>query len=185
MTQFNKNGVILAGGVNEASAFNIISDSVSYSYTPSTGLNSCSDNLTCTGIEKNKNYYVEVLVTWKNFDTSNTSGTFDAFFQGSQHDSQGWGWRHANPMSHALQTTQPLKPLVLSATTGSKTIKTTFNSGAYCDGFVLGCRFDYSNGKGWIKLSNIKLIPFEHAICKGVETRIFNNEILSQEIIEY
>ena len=185
MTQFNKNGVILSGKTNESSYYNLANYDDSYAYTPSTGMNSCTENIRFLGLVKNRSYYVEVLVTWKNFDTSNTTGKFDAWFQGSQHDSQGWGWRYANPMTSSLQGNQSLRSIVLSSTYGSKLCSATFTHASDCDGYTLGCRFDYSNGKGWIKLSKVKVIPLEYAIYNGKNLKAYNNEVISQNFIEY
>lgn len=63
MTQFNKNGVILSGETNESSYYNIANYDDFYAYTPSTGTNSCTENIRFLGLVKNKSYYVAVLLT--------------------------------------------------------------------------------------------------------------------------
>ena len=180
---FEKTGIVSTSLLSESESVNMMTDLSAYSYTPNTGNNSCMERYV-TGFEIGKQYYVEVLVTWNGIDTSNTSGTFGAWFQGSQYDTtNGWGWHHANPMTDALTKNISLKDLVLTATSGSRIVYGTFTN-ANCAGYGLGCRLDYSNGTGTIKFSNVKILPIKYYLGSS-GSRILQSELITNNFIEY
>ena len=145
-----------------------------------------------TGLEANKKYYIEVLLTWGGgFEKTNSSGTFGSWIQGSQYDGSSWSWSYANPMANALNNAVDssagrITSLLLSASSGYKLISTTFtNTTTACTGYDIGVRCDYANGKGWIKLSNVKVIPYDQYVAVGESVcRITSDKIIASEIIE-
>ena len=178
----------MRGGVNEASAYNLISDGISVTYIPNTGINSCINAFRYENFEPGGKYYIELVVTWSGFDTSNTAGSFDMWFQGAQRKtiSEGYCWKYGNVIANALNGYMKLRDIVLSKASGSKKICGKFTIGEIT-AYDLGLRSDYSNGKGTLRLSNIKLLPLNHSLPYGdnVGMKIFDNEVLSQEIIEF
>lgn len=165
----NKKGILATNEIFESDGANLVqSDTITsiYSYTPSTSTNSCISGWVVdysTTVSGEKVYYT-VDVSWKNFDTSNTSGTFSIWFQGSQYDvtSSSWGWTASNPVCGSLNNTYSLTNLVLSSTlgtttlVGSVTIPSNYPS-PYSKAYV-GVRSDYSNGSGTITLRNLRVI---------------------------
>ena len=185
----NKNGII-GGVILESLGTSLISPAISYQYTPGTGVNSCLAGQQITGFEANKKYYAELLLTWGGgFEKTNSSGTFRSLIQGAQYDGSSWGWNYGNPLTNALNvaaSSNGITSVLLSATSGSKKLSVTFtNTITACSGYELSVRCDYANGKGWIRLSNIKIIPYDQYIAVGESAcRITSDKIIVSEIIE-
>ena len=186
MSNITKQGNIISDNIYEYKAMSIFCDSNgtplqnSVSYIPSTGVNSCMPQRTIS-VETNVKYFIECTVFWSGFDTSNTSGTFNAWFQGSQNG----GWNYGNAMTNALNNYKNLKELVLSATTGSYKYVTSFivtNSEIKTLG--LSTRFDYSNGKGSVGISDVIIIPEKYYISDKIKMRLANDYITCNEIWE-
>lgn len=165
----NKKGILATNEILERDGVTLVqSDTITsiYSYTPSTGENSIITGWVVdysTTVSGEKVYYT-VDVSWENFDTSNTSGTFSMRFQGAQYNvtSSSWGGSDANPVCDSLNNTYSLTNLVLSSTSGtttlvgSVTIPSNYPS-PYSKAYV-GIRSDYSNGSGTITLRNLRVI---------------------------
>ena len=181
----NKNGNILSNNLYEADAMSFSAPTISYTPTKDK-INSCMGTRINGDFEINKQYYVECLVTWKDFDASSTEGTFSINLQGSQYtDEKGWAWFANNYVANSLNTAcGGLKSLVLGSTSGSKLVSATFTNKT-CTGYEIGCRTDYSNGKGWIQLSNLKVCPLEYAITSSTSLHIANDFISTGNFIEY
>lgn len=74
-------------------------------------------------VELNVKYCIECTLTWSDFDESNTNGTFDMWFQGSQNEGV---WTYSNPMTTALNKIRRPKDVVLSSSSGSYRYKTFY-----------------------------------------------------------
>lgn len=186
MSNISKQGIISTVSLYEYKATSIFCDSNGNSltndvaYIPSTGTNSCMPQRTIP-VEVNKKYNIECTVYWSGFDTSNTSGTFNAWFQGSQNG----GWNYSNAMTVALNSYKNLRDLVLSATTGSYRYKTSFIVGnANIQTLGLSTRFDYSNGTGKIGIKDVSIIPDKYNITDQIKFRLADDYISCNEIIE-
>lgn len=149
----------------------------SYSYTPTTADNSCIEGYVVwtESLKVSDQFTISIDVSWSGFDSSNTSGTFDMWFQGSQRKDTTWGWTTGNPFADALNVTQDLGVLMLSATSGRKTITANATiSTTYVkqyNAFRLGIRSDYSNGSGTVTISNLKIIPHKYDTTNDIKIR--------------
>lgn len=109
-----------------------------------------SDNLPSLGDK----FTISCDIEWTQF-TQGTGGTFSWGFQG---DTDG-GWTVGNPFMAALVGVQPSKDILLSSS-GSKHLSASCTIGAALVGkkvFGIGARFNYSDGTGKIKISNLKI----------------------------
>ena len=163
---FEKTGIVSSGNIYESDAMNFPTQTISYTPAKDTN-NSCMDTLIEGDFEIGKQYHVECLVTWRDFDASSTAGTFRVNLQGAQYTTEkGWGWFASNCVTDPLNrlcSGNNLTSLVLGSTSGSKLLSTTITNQT-CTKYRFGCRTNYSNGKGWIQLSNIKIIPAEYFV---------------------
>lgn len=190
MTTIKKNGNAITSNLYEYEAMSIFVDGNgialqnSITYTPSTGLNSCMPERVVT-VTPNVKYYIECTLTWNGFTATNSGGTFNMWFQGTQNDS----WENANPVTGALSDVRSPRDVVLSKTTGVYTYKTTFiSTSTSITKFGISMRSDYSNGTAWVTLSDILIVPEKYYIdllsSNSVKTKFHNTYISCNEIIE-
>ena len=189
----SKTGILENKEINESSIVNYIEKAYqgkSYSYTPSTGNNSCMNNIIVnySDYTPGEKLYVKIDVEWSGFDETNTSGTFNIYFQGSQYSTSSGSfiWSGTNYACSALNKAQPLKNLVLSSTTGKKTIVGSFISNTYPSEYnraYIGIRTDYSNGTAKLKISNAEVIPEKYYISNNFQ--MGKNYLTANQIIEY
>lgn len=109
-----------------------------------------SDNLPSLGDK----FTISCDIEWTQF-THGTGGTFSWWFQGSVDG----GWIYDNLFAIALRGVQPSKDTLLSSS-GSKHLSASCTIGAALVGkkvFEIGARFNYSDGTGMIKVSNLKI----------------------------
>lgn len=115
MTTIKKNGNAIVPNLYECKAMSIFVDGNgmalqnSITYTPNTGSNSCMPERVVT-VTPNVKYYIECTLTWNGFTATNSGGTFDMWFQGSQNDD----WGNANPVTFALNDIKRPRDVVLS-----------------------------------------------------------------------
>ena len=190
MTTVKKNGNAIVPNLYECKAMSIFVDGNgmalqnSVTYTPNTGSNSCMPERVVT-VTPNVKYYIECTLTWNGFTKTNSGGTFDMWFQGTQND----GWTTGNPVMGALNDVKRPRDVVLSKTTGVYTYKTTFTStSTSITKFGISMRSDYSNGTAWVTLSDILIVPEKYCIdllsSNSVKTKFHNAYISCNEIIE-
>lgn len=190
MTTIKKNGNAIVPNLYECKAMSIFVDGNgmalqnSVTYTPNTGSNSCMPERAVT-VTPNVKYYIECTLTWNGFTKTNSGGTFDMWFQGTQND----GWTTGNPVMSALNDVKRPRDVVLSKTTGVYTYKTTFTStSTSITKFGISMRSDYSNGTAWVTLSDILIVPEKYYIdllfSNSVKTKFHNTYISCNEIIE-
>lgn len=153
----NKSGVVNAGRFVETNGA-MLNTFMSEGYTPTASVdNSCMER-NITGFEKGKSYVIDMTVIWSGFKTD-VADNFNIGSQGFCYDGTSWSWNYGNPMCNAINNLKGFKDLVLSADSGSKRYVATFSITNDCTGFQLGCRTNYSNGKGTITYSNIRVVP--------------------------
>lgn len=190
MTTIKKNGNAITSNLYEYEAMSIFVDGNgmalqnSVTYTPNTGSNSCMPERVVT-VTPNVKYYIECTLTWNGFTKTNSGGTFDMWFQGTQND----GWTTGNPVADSLNNIKRPRDVVLSKTTGVYTYKTTFTStSTSITKFGISMRSDYSNGTAWVTLSDILIVPEKYYIdllfSNSVKTKFHNTYISCNEIIE-
>lgn len=190
MTTIKKNGNAIVPNLYECKAMSIFVDGNgmalqnSVTYTPNTGSNSCMPERVVT-VTPNVKYYIECTLTWNGFTKTNSGGTFDMWFQGTQND----GWTTGNPITGALNDIKRPRDVVLSKTTGVYTYKATFTStSTSITKFGISMRSDYSNGTAWVTLSDILIVPEKYYIdllsSNSVKTKFHNTYISCNEIIE-
>ena len=190
MTTIKKNGNAIVPNLYECKAMSIFVDGNgmalqnSVTYTPSTGSNSCMPERAVT-VTPNVKYYIECTLTWNGFTKTNSGGTFDMWFQGTQND----GWTTGNPVMSALNDVKRPRDVVLSKTAGIYTYKATFTStSTSITKFGISMRSDYSNGTAWVTLSDILIVPEKYYIdllsSNYVKTKFHNTYISCNEIIE-
>lgn len=190
MTTIKKNGNAIVPNLYECKAMSIFVDGNgmalqnSVTYIPSTGSNSCMPERVVT-VTPNVKYYIECTLTWNGFTKTNSGGTFDMWFQGTQNDD----WGNANPVTVALNDIKRPRDVVLSKTTGVYTYKATFTStSTSITKFGISMRSDYSNGTAWVTLSDILIVPEKYYIdllsSNSVNTKFHNTYISCNEIIE-
>lgn len=194
---FYKTGVVTTGEFLESSGTNLVqADQInkSFSYTPSTGTNSCLTGYTVdySDCEAGEKLHIRIKVEWSGFDTSNTAGTFAMWFQGATYNvaNAAWEWAGNNMVPPALNSAQDLKTLVLSASSGTKVIETTATVGSHYPGTRtkehVGIRTDYSNGTGKITISELEVIKDKYyASSDTSELRIAENYIAAERFYEY
>lgn len=174
---FYKNGVI-SNNINE-SVSNALMRNRTIKYTPAADTtNSCMDTLVGENMPSGTKYHYEVTVSWGDFES--LADNFFAWFQGAQkHKDAGWGWTGDNPMGTAMGY-GALKTWIKDAPSGgTKHLSGTFTVGANYVGYRIGCRADYSDGKGWIQMGDMTVIPE-----KDYGIKIYENEIITDNFIE-
>lgn len=190
MTMIKKNGNAIVPNLYECKAMSIFVDGNgmalqnSVTYIPSTGSNSCMPERVVT-VTPNVKYYIECTLTWNGFTKTNSGGTFDMWFQGTQND----GWTTGNPVMSALNDVKRPRDVVLSKATGIYTYKATFTStSTSITKFGISMRSDYSNGTAWVTLSDILIVPEKYYIdllsSNATKTKFHNTYISCNEIIE-
>lgn len=132
-----------------------------------------------------------ITVTWSGFDSSSTAGTFAMRFQGGQLTAAGGtSWTAAtgksNRTASAFASAQSLTSLVLGAESGTKTITVEYKISAVADqpGDWVGIRTDYSNGTGWIQLSDINVTLLEATADDEQRFKISKENIAANYIYE-
>lgn len=165
-----KQGIITSPNIYESSAMNLHygsnlgdRDSSVYTFTPSTEINSCMRDIIVHGelYPANELMHARFKVKWNGFDTSNTSGNFNIFFQGYYTKSDGnttW-W---TPLSDSADSHRNLKNLVLSSSSGEYIYDFIFNNEPRRT--HEGIRSDYSNGTGTISFSDFIVIPEKYYV---------------------
>ena len=194
--QFKNNGIISSDNVYESSAMNLVQqDQINdkYTYTPSTGTNSCVTGYTVdySSCKAGDKVYCRIKVEWSGFDTSNTDGTFAMRFQGANYNAttNTWDWKVNAIAPVALNNKQSLTSLVLSKSSGSAVIisdayaVTESYPSPYTKANV-GIRTDYSNGSGIITISELEVIPEKYYINASSSLKVANNYVSSQDFIE-
>ncbi len=194
---FYKTGVVTTGEFFEGAGTNLVQQdqiNKSFSYTPSTGSNATLTGYTidysdCVAGEK---LHIKIKVEWSGFDTSNTSGTFDMWFQGATYNitNSTWEWAGNNMVPPALNSAQDLTNLVLSASSGTKVIEATATVGSQYPGTRtkehMGIRTDYSNAKGKITISGLEVIRDKYYTSSDTsELRVAKDYIAAERFYEY
>lgn len=174
-------------GMCECNAMSIFCDSNgiplvnTITYTPTTSQNSCMTQRTID-VELNVKYCIECTLTWSDFDKSNTNGTFDMWFQGSQNEGV---WTYSNPMTTALNKIKRPKDVVLSSSSGSYRYKTFFiNTNPEIKRLGLSIRTDYSNGQGTVSISDVVIVPERYYVSDKIKARFSEDFVSCNEIIE-
>ena len=153
----NKSGVVNAGSFVETNGA-MLNTFMSEGYTPTASVNNSCMGRNITGFVNGKSYVIDMTVIWSGFKTD-VADNFGIASQGSCYDGTSWSWKYSNPMCNAINNLKGFKDLVLSADSGSRRYVATFSITNGCTGFQLGCRTNYSNGKGTITYSNIRVVP--------------------------
>lgn len=165
-----KQGIITSPNIYESSAMNLHyetnpgdRDSRIYTFTPSTETNVCMRDIIIHGelYPNNELMHARFKVKWSGFDTSNTSGDFNIFFQGWYIRSDGTtNWWTA--LGNDANGHKDLKTLVLSSTSGEYIYDFIFRNHPYTT--HEGVRSDYSNGTGTIEFSDFIVIPEKYYV---------------------
>lgn len=141
-----------------------------------------------------KRMKIELDVEWGGGFTFTSGGSNPGiYFQGAmimQDKTVKWGSLTgvSNNAPSALNNKQNLTALVTSATSGTYhysaefTVKCAAGSGAI--GHLVGLRSNWSDGKGWIKLSNIKVIPLEGELTPEQKVKISKTSFASNYLYE-
>lgn len=153
----NKSGVVNAGSFVETNGA-MLNTFTRESHTPVAATNNSIMGNKITGFVKGKSYVIDMTVIWSGFKTD-VADNFGIASQGSCYDGTNWSWNYSNPMCNAINNLKGFKDLVLSADSGSRRYVATFSITNDCTGLQLGCRTNYSNGKGTITYSNIRVVP--------------------------
>lgn len=164
-----KQGIITSPNIYESSAMNLHygsnlgdRDSSVYTFTPSTEINSCMRDIIVHGelYPANELMHARFKVKWNGFDTSNTSGNFNMYFQGYYNDGSTTNWW--TPLGNKASNVRDLKDLVLSSSTGEYIYDFTYYNTPYTT--HEGIRIDYSNGTGTISFSDFIVIPEKYYV---------------------
>ena len=163
-------------------------------YTPSTGTNSCiSDSyrrVMFTDYTAGDTFAVTITIKYNGFDTSNTAGTFNLWFQGTNYNTSAaaWQWAGSNPINAALNAHRNPKTEVLSKTSGTYTYKTYFTlSSAFRDtysGSSVGVRSDYSNGTATLTITDFVVTPIKSSNSGNKQAKIGDNYITAEQFYE-
>lgn len=166
----NKKGIWNVENIYESSAMNIHYhsnlgdyDNRSYTFTPSTENNSCMRDIIVHGglYPYNELMHVRFKVKWNGFDTSNTAGDFNIFFQGCYVISDGTtNW--STPLGSSANSHKNLRTLVLSSASGEYVYDYTFPNMNTTTSE--GVRCDYSNGTARIIFSDIIVVPEKYYV---------------------
>lgn len=179
----NKSGVVNAGSFVETNGA-MLNTFMSEGYTPTASVeNSCMERY-ITGFVKGKSYVIDMTVIWSGFKTD-VADNFNIGSQGSCYDGTSWSWNYSNPMCNAINNLKGFKDLVLSADSGSKRYVATFSITSDCTGLELGCRTNYSNGKGTITYSNIRVVPADNYVDGSTSAgKLTDDSIVMDNFIE-
>lgn len=179
----NKSGVANAGSFVETNGA-MLNTFMSEGYTPTASVtNSCMGRY-ITGFVKGKSYVIDMTVIWSGFKTD-VADNFNIVSQGSCYDGTSWSWNYSNPMCNAINNLKGFKDLVLSADSGSKRYVATFSITSDCTGLELGCRTNYSNGKGTITYSNIRVVPADNYVDGSTSAgKLTDDSIVMDNFIE-
>lgn len=179
----NKSGVVNAGSFVETNGA-MLNTFMSEGYTPTASVtNSCMGRY-ITGFVKGKSYVIDMTVIWSGFKTD-VADNFNIGSQGSCYDGTSWSWNYSNPMCNAINNLKGFKDLVLSADSGSKRYVATFSITSDCTGLELGCRTNYSNGKGTITYSNIRVVPADNYVDGSTSAgKLTDDSIVMDNFIE-
>lgn len=179
----NKSGVVNAGSFVETNGA-MLNTFMSEGYTPTASVdNSCMGRY-ITGFVKGKSYVIDMTVIWSGFKTD-VADNFNIGSQGSCYDGTSWSWNYSNTMCNAINNLKGFKDLVLSADSGSKRYVATFSITSDCTGLELGCRTNYSNGKGTITYSNIRVVPADNYVDGSTSAgKLTDDSIVMDNFIE-
>ena len=197
MSDINKQGLIVTSEFIESDSITNQFSGGSATYTPTTGTNSCA-NAGYWDVPEDAvggtSYHIRVTVEYNGFDRSNTSGTFNIFFQGANRSrTEGWKWAGSNYPCGALNGVNALSTVVLSSTRGVYTYEADFVVPSdwltTYSGSNIGLRSDYSNGTASITIKNISIIPtmYSTSISSPPYTsiRVGDSHITAHEFIEW
>lgn len=179
----NKSGVVNAGSFVETNGA-MLNTFMSEGYTPTASVNNSCMGRYITGFVKGKSYVIDMTVIWSGFKTD-VADNFNIGSQGSCYDGTSWSWNYSNPMCNAINNLKGFKDLVLSADSGSKRYVATFSITSDCTGLELGCRTNYSNGKGTITYSNIRVVPADNYVDGSTSAgKLTDDSIVMDNFIE-
>lgn len=179
----NKSGVVNAGSFVETNGA-MLNTFMSEGYTPTASVESSCMGRYITGFVKGKSYVIDMTVIWSGFKTD-VADNFNIGSQGSCYDGTSWSWNYSNPMCNAINNLKGFKDLVLSADSGSKRYVATFSITSDCTGLELGCRTNYSNGKGTITYSNIRVVPADNYVDGSTSAgKLTDDSIVMDNFIE-
>lgn len=193
--QITKQGIIKADTFYESWAEQIQTTTQEVTtYTPSTGTNSCiGDNyrrVMFTDYAAGDTFAVTITVKYNGFDTSNTNGTFNIRFQGTNYTTSAaaWQWAGSNPINTALNNARNLKIEVLSKTSGTYTYKTYFTltsdfRNTY-SGSSVGIRSDYSNGTATLTLTDFIVTPIKSSNTSSKQAKIGDSYVTAEQLYE-
>lgn len=160
----------------------------SATYTPTTETNSCINPFTVyqDTLIAGDTVTIELDILWEGFDTSNTAGTFNMYFQGALYSDSTATWT-TNPYANALNSAQNLKTLVLSKTSGIYHYVATTGalsaSNLSYDRVNIGIRSNYSNGTGKITIQNCHAYNTKDYIGKE-KVKLRTEKVLCNKFIE-
>lgn len=178
-----KNGNIEKQNFYESDAM-MINKVTEGGYTPKANKSNVCILIERLSLEPAKQYYVELTFSWGGFK-NNAADNFDTRLQGARKINGTYVWASTNYLTQRINyalTGEPwsLRSLILSSDSGSKTVATSFTMQDNCTGYELGFRTDYSNGTGWVKLSNIKIIPAEYYVNSSLSLSLSLHFILER-----
>lgn len=181
MSGIYKTGIVKSSAFNESEIANL-NTFTSGGYTPTATTNSCIQS-NISGFQKGGKYRVEFLLTWSGF-TTDTSSSFNAFFQGSAYTGGEWSWTVGNPMTTAINN-NALKGIVLGAASGSKFISEEFTVTGDTTALGFGMRFDNANGTGTVNYSNLSVSAVQSFVSsKNEGGKICNTKMIMNDFIE-
>mgnify|MGYP004618650031 CR=1 FL=1 len=176
--QMYKTGNIKTSAANESDSL-LINSFTTLKYTPASATNNSCMGANITGFTAGKEYYIEMTVIWSGFVTD-TASNFNIRAQGATYDGSSWVWTIGNPMAGSFPN---FKTMVLGADSGKQFYRYKFK--ASYTGYQLGCRTDYSNGKGVITYSDIKVIPADQYVDGSISSgKILSDSIAMDNFIE-
>lgn len=180
-----------AGGFSEPNCGEDISLSrLSYAYVPTTGTNNTLHKLIIDLSNATPGtYYATLDVDWVGFDSSNTDGTFNLYFHTSgTKKSDGTGvWSDVIGINNALHKQANPLILVTQHPSGKFHYRVNLNiTQTHLDTYrmvTLGLRSDYSNGTGWIRLSNFHVYKSQYNLSTQ-KMQMNGTEMIAHNFIE-
>ena len=157
-----------------------------WSFTPTTADNSTFQFALVQQAEApKKQYHLSLTVEWSGFDTSNTRGTFDIYWQEYwfRISDETWQWSNT-PIGKALDSNMRLYDMVLSAESGIYQYEVDFTTSSDIKYSWMRLRSNYSNGTGKLKFSNLSIVPKQYYLDNKSKVKSGNDYIISNEIIE-